>query len=42
MRKKFFRLKVVKHWNWFPREVVETPSLKTFRAGLDRSLSNLV
>jgi len=32
---------VVKHWNRLPRGVVEAPSLETFRAGLDRALSNL-
>ena len=25
-----------------PREVVEAPSLETFKAGLDRALSNLI
>jgi len=33
---------VVKHWNRLRREVVETPSLETFRVGLDGALSNLV
>jgi len=26
MRKNLFTLKVMKHWNWMPREVVESPS----------------
>jgi len=39
--KKFFTLRVVKHWNGLPREVVEAPSLETFKATLDRALSNL-
>ena len=32
---------VVKHWNGLPREVVEVPSLETFKARLDGALSNL-
>jgi len=42
IRKKFFTIRVVKHWNRFPREVVEAPSLETFKARLDDALSNLV
>jgi len=42
IRKKFFIMRVVKHWNRLPREVVETPSLETFKARLDGALSNLV
>jgi len=42
IRKKFFTMRVVKHWNRLPREVVESPSLETFKARLDRALSNLV
>jgi len=41
-RKKFFITRVVEHWNGFPREVVEAPSLETFKLRLDRALSNLV
>jgi len=33
---------VVKHWNELPREVVEAPSLETFKPRLDGALSNLV
>jgi len=42
IRKKFFTIRVVKHWDRLPREVVEAPSLKTFKAWLDGALSNLV
>jgi len=40
--KKFFAIRVVKHWNRLPREAVEAPSLETFKARLDGALSNLV
>jgi len=42
IRKKFFTMKVVKHWNRLPREVVAAPSLAVFKARLDGALSNLV
>jgi len=35
-------MRVVKHWTRLSREVVEAPSLETFKARLDRALSNLV
>jgi len=35
-------MRVVKHWNKLPRQVVEAPSLETFKARLDGALSNLV
>jgi len=41
-RKKFFTMRVVKHWNGLPREVVEVPSLEAFKARLDGALSKLV
>ncbi|KFZ59871.1 hypothetical protein N321_01618, partial [Antrostomus carolinensis] len=41
-RKKFFTLWVVKPWPRLPREVVEAPSLETFKVRLDGALSNLV
>ncbi|KFZ65186.1 hypothetical protein N338_04841, partial [Podiceps cristatus] len=42
VRKKFFTMRVVKHWNGLPREVVDAPSLETFQTSLDWALSNLV
>jgi len=42
IRKKFFTMRVVKHWPRLPREAVAAPSLAVFKAGLDGALSNLV
>ena len=42
IRKKFFTMRVVKHWNGLPRELVDVPSLGTFKVRLDGALSNLV
>ncbi|KGL91082.1 hypothetical protein N301_01738, partial [Charadrius vociferus] len=42
IRKKFFTLRVVRHWNRLPREVVDAPSLEVFKARLDMALGNLV
>ncbi|KFQ89053.1 hypothetical protein N337_02950, partial [Phoenicopterus ruber ruber] len=41
-RKKFFPMRVVRHWNRLPREVVDAPCLEVFKARLDGTLSNLV
>ncbi|KFQ69930.1 hypothetical protein N335_12235, partial [Phaethon lepturus] len=42
IRKKFFTMRVVKPWHRLPREVVDAPSLETFQAKLDGSLSHLL
>jgi len=41
-RKQFFTVRVVQHWNRLSREVVDGPSLETFKVWLDGALSNLV
>ena len=40
--KNFLTVRVVRHWNRFPREVVDAPSPEAFKARLDGTLSNLV
>ncbi|KFR00962.1 hypothetical protein N306_04819, partial [Opisthocomus hoazin] len=42
IRKKFFTMRVVKHWPRLPREIVDAPSLEMLKARLDGALSNLV
>jgi len=42
VRKKFFIMRVVKHWNRLPREAVVAPSLAVFKARLHGALSNVV
>jgi len=42
IRKTFFTIRVVKHWNRLPREVVDIPSLETFKVKSDGALNNLV
>ncbi|KFO65192.1 hypothetical protein N302_06848, partial [Corvus brachyrhynchos] len=42
VRKKFFAVSVMRHWNRLPREAVDAPSLEVFKARLDGALGNLV
>ena len=42
IKKQFFTLRVVRHWNRLPGEAVAAPSLAVSKARLDGALSNLV
>jgi len=42
VRRKFFTLRVVRHWNRLPGEAVAAPSLEASKARLDGALSILV
>ena len=35
-------MRVVSHWNKLPRDVVDAPSLETFKVRLDKALGNLI
>ena len=42
IRRTFFTQRVVIHWNRLLKEVVDAPSLETFKARLDVALGSLV
>ncbi|KAK4831965.1 LOW QUALITY PROTEIN: hypothetical protein QYF61_020348 [Mycteria americana] len=42
IRKKCFMMRVVRHWDRLPRDVVDVPSLEVIKVRLDGALSNLV
>ena len=42
IRKKFFTVRVVRHWNRLPSEVVDAPSLQASKTSLYGAVSNLV
>lgn len=42
IKKNFFTVRVTKHWNRLPREVVESLSLEIFKACLHAYLGNLL
>jgi len=42
VRKNFFILRVMEHWNRLPREVMESPSLEILKTCLDKVLCNIL
>ena len=41
IRKKFFTVRVLRHWNRLPGEAMNATSLEALKAGLDGAVSNL-
>ncbi|KFO94664.1 hypothetical protein N320_10504, partial [Buceros rhinoceros silvestris] len=42
IRKKFFTVRMAKHWNRLPGEAVDASSLEAFKARPDGALTNLI
>ena len=42
IRKKSFTVRVVRHWDGLPRDVVDAPSLENFKVKLGKTLGNLI
>ena len=42
IRKKSFTVRMVKHWNRLPRDVVDVPCFESFKAKPDQALNNLI
>jgi len=42
IRKKLFATRMVRHWNMFPREAADIPSLDVFTVKLDGALSSTI
>jgi len=42
IRKMYFIVRVVRHWNRLPRDVVEASYLESLKARLDHAVSNLI
>ena len=42
IRKKFFTIRVVRHWNRLPREMVDTTFMEALKVRMDGSLSSLM
>jgi len=41
-RKKYFTMRLVRHWDRLPREVVDAPTLELLKVRLDGALSHLI
>ncbi|KFV89112.1 hypothetical protein N327_03086, partial [Fulmarus glacialis] len=42
IRKKFFTVRTINHWNNLSRDMAESPSLYVFKTQLERILGNLI
>ena len=42
IRKKLFTVRVVRHWNRLPRDVVDVPSVETLKVRVDGAVSTLM